>query len=172
MPEVSARYAWQTAERRCFNYLLSVLGALEGVQGFLSKYPRTVASPEGDLNQWRWEIVGGGSDIHVPNPPQRGAITSWHDNAMFEGRYTDRALAQQTVGILRDSLPAGRDVPAGAEPETAIEGVSKIYISQHPAILPDTAELVSDLDSKGGLVEVWRVVVPMMVAYDNAEQIT
>jgi hypothetical protein len=161
----SAQWAWQTAERRCFDYLQTKLGTLENVGGYLGELPR-VALVDDQLNEWTFRISGGGN-VHVPPPGQRP--TAWHNEAMFEGRFTDRSLAMQTIGILRDSLPAGEDF---ADDATALAGVQKLYFTAHPALDRGTVEVDADGAATESIIRVWTVTVPMAVAYNNQPQIT
>lgn len=156
----TAEYAWQAAERRCFDYLLTVLSGVEDDDAFLGAIPRTFPDSTAGSLQWSF-AMGGGGNVHVPNPTVRGQITSWHNDAMWEGVFITRADAVHYIGLLRDALPAG---PAD------IAGVQKLYISAHPTIEQAAVEIESDATS-GGQVPAWRVVVPMSVAYENADQV-
>lgn len=165
-PYRSAQWAWQTAERRCFDYLQKKLGTLENVGGFLAEYERD-ALTDTKLNEWVFRI-NGGTNVHVP--PPAGRSTAWHNEALFEGRFTERSLALQTIGILRDSLPAGDATPDDA---ATLAGVSKLYLTAHPSIERGTLDVDADGDEVSqSMIRVWLVTVPMAVAYVNQPQIT
>lgn len=161
-------WAWDTAEQRCYEYLQIVLGTIPDVQGYRAELPR-LSNVTDACNQWAFSITGG-STLSFPNPAARGGVGSWHNEAMFEGRFTNRQLALQTIGLLRGALPAGDVAPDGAT-LPIIEGVQKLYMATQPTISRGVVELENDL-SAGGMVRVWQVTIPMGVAYDNQEQVT
>ena len=154
-----AEFAWESAERRCFEYLLSKLGDLEGVQGFLGELPRA-ALKQSELNMWFFEISGGGEVVRI-NPDQR-PYNCWRQDAAVKGIFTELSLAQRVAGRLRDILPAG--------PTDQITGVERLDFTAQPILTRDIVELENDLES-GGHIRVWRLEYGMDVTYHNEAQI-
>lgn len=152
---MSTELAWDTAETNCTAYLNTVLGTTLNVDGFRAELPR-VASAVTSLAQWAFAITGG-NNLHFPDPAQRGQVTSWHNEALWEGRYTDRTAALTAIGKLRAALPAG---------SSDISGVQKLYIAAQPTVQRAVVELDNDLSAGGGL-RVWLVTIPMAVAYNS-----
>lgn len=166
----SARYAWQTAERRCFDYLCAVLGQIEDVAHVLGRLPRTIGAIS-DLNQWAFEINGGG-DAHFVQPTQRRMVKQWHMRAVFMGRFTERAKAQEVAGLLRDYLPAGESNAPEDILQCNLAGIQQINRAAHEQIDQQTAMMASDNDEGGGERPVWQLTVPMFVVFENQDQIT
>ena len=171
MPDpITPEWAWDTAEQRCYEYLQEVLGTVPDVQGFRSELPR-LSNDITACNQWAFAIVGGGSNPFMPEPSARNEVNSWHNEAMFEGRFTNRQLALRTIGALRAATPAGEAIPTGST-LPAITGVQKLWIAAHPTVQRGVVELENDLGSSAGMVRVWIVTISMGVVYNNQARIT
>lgn len=169
----SFRYAWSTAERRCFDYLVKAAGSLDGGEevseainkqgvnsrGYIGEFPLLAAAPT-ELVEWFFEINGGGN-VHYVQPSERGKVTSRHKEARLEGRFTERSKAQEFAGILEDILPAGQ--------VDGIKDVQQINLTSHISITRETLELGNDLSS-GGMIRVWYLRAPMWVVYNVTEQ--
>lgn len=169
MTIATAQFDWQSAERKAFNYLQKKLGGLENVQAFCPEFPLTINDSSVDLKQWRFE-VSGGENVNFTQPSQRGQLTSWWMNAMFEGRFVNRSLGQKVAGIIKDILPAGQ---TGTDEDeiNLLQGVQQIAYTQHPSLTRETIYLDND-NLTGGTIRIYLLSVPCWIVFENMEEYT
>jgi len=157
-PYYTARYAWQNAERRCFEWFLEKLGAAENVQGYMAELPKTVPSIT-ECNRWFFEMQGGGQVVRT----QKRNLNAWRMSARIRGIFTERALAQQVAGLIRDYTPI--------IPSDAIQGVQELSVTGEPTLVREVMTLDNDL-GQGGPIRVWLLEYPMECVFYNTEQLT
>lgn len=155
--------SWSSAESRCFQYLLEALQGIVDVTGFPAKdVPRKLA--EGQVQMWSFEI-NGDSPIAPTGQVQTRPYGCWRMGArlfgMFErgaaagGEDEGRKLAQDTAGMALNALPATESDIVGA----------KLSWSSMPTIEPD----VMEKGDTGRDVQIWRLELPLWVAFSNSD---
>jgi len=164
---LTAEYAWESAERRCFEYLAGKLGTLEGVGHFMPEdYPRLMQSAAA-VNEWRFEITGGPDNPH-------GVNSAWQMDGVFTGRFSSRSTALRTAGLVMEYTPAGSNWTATKGDDRAIVDVAEFSLSGRPEVKRDVAD--TDPDAEGataaGSVVVWELTIPLMIVFGNIEKIT
>lgn len=157
-----AYWSWLSAERKCFDFISSTLGTLEGVSGFKPEdFPR-VATLSSECNNWMFEISGGESPF-IRSPAEQGNSRSMWMNATFKGRFTERDMAQQVACAVWDVLPAGE------ETKPLLAGIVQIQPTAYPSVVSDVVELASDLEV-GGEARIWIVTIPCWVVFNYMAQ--
>lgn len=181
----TAQFAWQNAERRCFDYLLKGLASVEAVyedgitrqlnppselgypatRGYLAKFPRAIPDAK-TARVWKFSI-GGDSEvlqIQATGRPCRG----WAKNATFECVCIKRTDLLQVAGLLRNIVPVDADNTNPME-QWDIFGVQRLTLMPGDSLEPAVMTVEHDND-KGGEVECWRLVQPMLVVFTNTEK--
>jgi len=140
---VNAQTAWETAERRCFDYLLKELQGKEGSNAFLGDMPPVFG--------WSFWFAGGGEQFRPHTAPR----CCWRMEATLDGVFSKRSHALQVIGLMMDKLP-NRD----------IEGVQLLDLREtNPSLTPE----VENIANKGD-VRVWKVDAPLLVVFNNTTQ--
>lgn len=159
----TAEYSWQAAERKIFDYLLGVLGSVEGVEGYMpADYPRLANRSDG-VNQWTIRLSGGPNDNANVN-------TVWHFEGVVEGRFTERALGMRTAGLIMEAIPAGA-LWKTRFPAHDIDGIHEFSINEKPQLEPSTVEVDTELGDSGGEIRVWELTVPIHAVFGNLDRI-
>lgn len=162
----TAEFAQETAERRCFEFLLKKLGSIRNVNGHLGEFPKDIYASAAKANEWHFELGGGEGVAHSPN---ERPMASHHMQAQWTFRSPSRELCLRMLGLLRNILPAGEDVD-GAE----LEGIQEFARDAEPGAPERTVILVRTgaAGRRGGELRVWQVVQPLYVVFNNQERIS
>ena len=129
--------AWKAGERACFNYLLTLLDATEGKDGFLA------AIPEGTVNVWSFALDGG-PDAVLARGCGAYKPASWEMDAIFNAAFANREDAINVVGLIMESLPAGKN--HGAKGDVAarpIPYVQTLQVTRPPSVVSQWARLAN-----------------------------
>jgi hypothetical protein len=154
-------YAWESAERRCFEYLNKIIGTVDGITAFqFDNMPATLPSTLDDVLIWEFQINGGA--VAVSRPDRTHVVDgAWHMEAMFRAVCFKDKWARYVGGILFDNLPATKD---------DMEHVARLYATQYPSRRRTVLRILGDADS-GQEDRAIELTIPMMCAFYNAPQI-
>ena len=151
-------YAWQNAERGCWEYWNKVFGTVEGLTAFsVRDMPRTL--PEKDAFIWRFVFSGGTKQVLRPD---RSTVLNgaWTMDALLEAWAADDDTAMWLGGIVEENQPVlASDVP----------GLERLYTTSFPSRDMDTLRL-GGTDNAGQDILVVRVTIPMIAVFSNTDR--
>lgn len=160
MSDADYRFAWENAERGCWEYFNRVLGTIEGITAFDGdNMPRTVPGDGADFFIWTFKINGGAVEAFRQD---RTEILggNWHMNAVLDLWTTSDALAKRLGGIILDALPVtGGDV----------DGIAQLYPTAWPSRTREHREVVTG-DRAGDERIFYHLTQEMACAFGNTVQ--
>lgn len=162
----TAEFAWESAERRCFNYLNQKLGTIPDVQGFIGSFPKDINATS-NLVLWTWEINGGGQIVQIAGNQVPSA--SWHMGARIRGLFTERQTAQEFCGRIKDIVPYDYKT---SPLSPLMENIMRFYIVDTPSLEQDVMPIQDDTTGEGGDYPIWRLEWNFSVAFTNSERLT
>jgi hypothetical protein len=160
----TAEFAWESAERRCFNYLNKTLGTIPDIQGFIATFPKAINATS-SLVLWTFEINGGGGVVQIQ--ANQAPSASWHLGARLRGLFTERTTAQEFCGRIKNILPYEIRFP-----DPLLENILRFSIADNPTLEQDVIPIQDDVSDIGGDYPIWRLEWGLSVAFTNSERLT
>lgn len=139
------------AEYRCFNYLLDKLGGLDGVNGYMGKFPRRAGDVDG-LREWSFSLTGADENLADLQAASEGPRLSNGLSCMLIGRFTSRTDALRFAGEIMQLGTATFD--------------NVQYFGNASGEVPEIAADVFAVSDTGYEIDGWVVEYKMLAVVD------
>jgi hypothetical protein len=153
-------YAWENAQRGCFEYFNKLLGTLEGISAHtITTYPPVLPDLEDKTFIWKFTISGG--PITVFRQTRKEILGgAWKMNAVFEAVFNSEITARSVAGSIMNALPVL---------QTDVEGLARLYPVSWPEI-NRIASRVRGSENAGEEVLAYHIQINMECAFYNTER--
>jgi hypothetical protein len=143
------------AEYRCYNYLLDKLGGLDGVNGYMGKFPRRSGEVDG-LREWAFAITGEDENLAELQNVGEGARQSNGLSCTLTGRFTDRVEALRFAGELME---------LGTVSFNNVQ-----YFGHNSGEVPEIVPEVFNVGDTGYELDGWLVEYKMLAVVDRVDE--